>query len=55
MVLELDNSRRQTHTEYKTVSPSWDRRLELPVRDIHSVLYVTVNDEDRNHRCVRLS
>ena len=49
VVLELDNQRLQTHTEYKTVSPVWNRRLELPVGDINSVLYITVYDEDRNH------
>ena len=49
VVLELDNQRLQTHTEYKTVSPVWNRRLELPVGDINSVLYVSVYDEDRNH------
>ena len=41
--------RLQTHTEYKTVSPVWNRRLELPVGDINSVLHVSVYDEDRNH------
>ena len=49
VVLELDNQRLQTHTEYKTVSPVWNRRLELPVGDINSVLHVSVYDEDRSH------
>ena len=49
-VLELDNSRRQTHIEYKTISPVWNRALTLNVKDIHSVLHVTVYDDDRNHR-----
>ncbi len=49
-VLELDNTRLQTHTEYKTISPNWQRILELPVTDIHSVLHISVYDEDRNHK-----
>jgi len=49
-VFELDNSRRRTQTEYKTVCPTWHRVIELPIRDIHSVLYITIYDEDRNHR-----
>ncbi|TRY76651.1 hypothetical protein TCAL_04074 [Tigriopus californicus] len=49
VVLELDNERIQTHTEYKTITPTWNRIFVLPVKDIHSVLYITVNDEDRNH------
>ena len=49
-VFELDNSMLRTHTEYKTVSPTWNRVLTLNVKDIHSVLFVTVYDEDRNHR-----
>lgn len=49
VVLELDNQRVQTHTEYKTVSPTWNRIFTLPVRDINSTLFLTVYDEDRNH------
>ena len=51
-VLELDNLRRQTHIEYKTVAPIWNRVLIVAVKDIHSVLHVSVYDDDRNHRCV---
>ena len=50
MVLELENLRRQTHIEYKTVSPVWNRVLVMNIKDIHSVLHVTVYDDDRNHR-----
>ncbi len=50
MVLELDNTRLQTHTEYKTITPTWNRVLNLPVGDIHSVLHISVYDEDRNHK-----
>ena len=49
-VFELDNVTLKTHTEYKTVSPTWNRVLTISVKDIHSVLFVTVYDEDRNHR-----
>ena len=49
-VLELDNLRRQTHIEYKTVTPVWNRVLVMNIKDIHSVLHVTVYDDDRNHR-----
>ena len=49
-VFELDNMRRQTHIEYKTVTPIWNRVLTMNINDIHSVLYMTVFDDDRNHR-----
>ena len=50
MVLELENARLQTRTEYKTVSPTWNQVLNLPIGDIHSVLHLSVFDEDRNHK-----
>lgn len=50
VVLELDNTRLQTHTEYKTITPTWNRVLQMPIYDIHSVLHVSVYDEDRNHK-----
>ena len=50
VVLEIDNTRLQTHTEYKTITPTWNRILNLPVGDIHSVLHISVYDEDRNHK-----
>ncbi|KAL8606470.1 hypothetical protein ACOMHN_015559 [Nucella lapillus] len=49
-VLELVNQRRQTHTEYKTLNPEWNKIFEMPVSDIHSVLEVTVFDEDRDKK-----
>ncbi|XP_076464981.1 multiple C2 and transmembrane domain-containing protein 1-like isoform X2 [Babylonia areolata] len=49
-VLELVNARRQTHTEYKTLNPEWNKIFEFPVFDIHSVLEVTVFDEDRDKK-----
>ena len=50
MVPELENLRRQTHIEYKTVTPVWNRVLVMNIKDIHSVLHLTVYDDDRNHR-----
>ncbi|XP_054277669.1 multiple C2 and transmembrane domain-containing protein-like isoform X2 [Macrosteles quadrilineatus] len=49
-VLELINARLQTQTEYKTLSPSWQKIFTFNVKDIHSVLEVTVYDEDRDHK-----
>ncbi len=48
-VLELDNTRLQTHTVYKTVSPVWNRNFVFPVRDLHSTLFITVYDDDSKH------
>ena len=47
---ELDNTRLQTHTEYKTLTPIWNRILNMPIGDIHSILHVSVYDEDKNHK-----
>ncbi|PVD20054.1 hypothetical protein C0Q70_20548 [Pomacea canaliculata] len=49
-VLELVNARVQTHTEYKTLNPEWSKVFTFKVRDIHSVLEVTVYDEDRDKK-----
>uniref|UniRef100_A0A646QG56 Multiple C2 and transmembrane domain-containing protein 1 n=1 Tax=Hemiscolopendra marginata TaxID=943146 RepID=A0A646QG56_9MYRI len=49
-VLELVNARLQTQTEYKTLSPQWQKIFTFNVKDIHSVLEVTVYDEDRDHK-----
>ncbi|XP_045134020.1 multiple C2 and transmembrane domain-containing protein-like isoform X3 [Portunus trituberculatus] len=49
-VLELVNDRLQTQTEYKTLSPSWNKIFNFNVKDIHSILEVTVYDEDRDHK-----
>ncbi|KAK7479696.1 hypothetical protein BaRGS_00029072, partial [Batillaria attramentaria] len=49
-VLELVNARVQTHTEYKTLNPEWNKVFTFKVRDIHSVLEVTVYDEDRDKK-----
>ncbi|KAF2356312.1 C2 domain [Trinorchestia longiramus] len=49
-VVELNNDRVQTHTEYKTLTPTWNKIFVMNVKDIHSVLEVTVFDEDRDHK-----
>ncbi|XP_025425766.1 multiple C2 and transmembrane domain-containing protein [Sipha flava] len=49
-VLELVNARLQTHTEYKTLSPTWDKMFVFNVRDVNSVLEVTVFDEDPDYK-----
>ncbi|XP_021379603.1 multiple C2 and transmembrane domain-containing protein 1-like isoform X3 [Mizuhopecten yessoensis] len=49
-VLELVNSRLQTQTEYKTLNPDWNKVFTFNVKDIHSVLEVTVYDEDRDKK-----
>ncbi|XP_047426609.1 multiple C2 and transmembrane domain-containing protein 1 isoform X4 [Mugil cephalus] len=47
-VLELNNDRLQTHTVYKNLSPEWNKVFTFNLKDIHSVLEVTVFDEDRD-------
>ncbi|XP_051972371.1 multiple C2 and transmembrane domain-containing protein 1-like isoform X2 [Xyrauchen texanus] len=47
-VAELCNDRLQTHTVYKTLNPEWNKVFTFNVKDIHSVLEVTVYDEDRD-------
>ncbi|XP_063745412.1 multiple C2 and transmembrane domain-containing protein 1 isoform X3 [Eleginops maclovinus] len=47
-VLELTNDRLQTHTVYKNLNPEWNKAFTFNIKDIHSVLEVTVFDEDRD-------
>lgn len=49
-VLELGNARLQTQTEYKTLSPSWQKIFTFNVKDINNILEITVYDEDRDHK-----
>ncbi|GBP11087.1 Multiple C2 and transmembrane domain-containing protein [Eumeta japonica] len=49
-VLELGNARLQTHTEYKTLTPSWMKIFTFTVKDISSILEITVYDEDHDHK-----
>uniref|UniRef100_A0A0N5A7A4 Multiple C2 and transmembrane domain-containing protein 1 n=1 Tax=Parastrongyloides trichosuri TaxID=131310 RepID=A0A0N5A7A4_PARTI len=50
VVVELDNARLQTHTEYKTLNPEWNKMFTFNVKDIHSILYFTLYDEDPNKK-----
>ncbi|XP_055011731.1 multiple C2 and transmembrane domain-containing protein 2 isoform X2 [Boleophthalmus pectinirostris] len=45
-VVEVGNSRLQTHTMYKTSNPEWNKALSFPIKDIHEVIEVTVMDEN---------
>nr|QEN96195.1 multiple C2 domain and transmembrane region protein 1a isoform 2 [Danio rerio] len=47
-VVELSNDRLQTHTVYRNLNPEWNKVFTFNVKDIHSVLEVTVYDEDRD-------
>ncbi|UMM13824.1 hypothetical protein L5515_001907 [Caenorhabditis briggsae] len=49
-ILELVNTRVQTNTIYKTLSPSWNKIYTFAVKDIHTYLQVTIFDEDPNNR-----
>ncbi|CAG4966067.1 unnamed protein product [Colias eurytheme] len=49
-VLELGNARLQTHTEYKTLTPNWMKIFTFTVKDISSILEITVYDEDHDHK-----
>ncbi|GBN19501.1 Multiple C2 and transmembrane domain-containing protein, partial [Araneus ventricosus] len=50
-VVELVNARLQTHTEYKTLTPEWNKIFTFHITDIHCTLELTVYDEDRDKRC----
>ncbi|XP_056322395.1 multiple C2 and transmembrane domain-containing protein 1 isoform X2 [Danio aesculapii] len=47
-IAELCNDRLQTHTVYKTLNPEWNKVFSFNVKDIHSVLEISVYDEDRD-------
>ncbi|XP_069819027.1 multiple C2 and transmembrane domain-containing protein 1 isoform X1 [Dendropsophus ebraccatus] len=47
-VVELNNDRLMTHTVYKNLNPEWKKVFTFNINDIHSVLEVTVYDEDRD-------
>uniref|UniRef100_A0A672QYZ0 Multiple C2 and transmembrane domain containing 1 n=1 Tax=Sinocyclocheilus grahami TaxID=75366 RepID=A0A672QYZ0_SINGR len=47
-IAELCNNRLQTHTVYKTLNPEWNKVFTFNMKDIHSVLEITVYDEDRD-------
>uniref|UniRef100_A0A0R3RQC8 Multiple C2 and transmembrane domain-containing protein 1-like n=1 Tax=Elaeophora elaphi TaxID=1147741 RepID=A0A0R3RQC8_9BILA len=50
VVIELVNAFLQTHTEYKTVNPEWNKIFTFAVKDIHSILEITIYDEDPNKK-----
>ncbi|CAB3408195.1 unnamed protein product [Caenorhabditis bovis] len=50
VVVELVNTRVQTHTVYKTLNPHWNKIFSFAVKDIHTCLVLTVYDEDPNNR-----
>ncbi|XP_056622605.1 multiple C2 and transmembrane domain-containing protein 2 isoform X1 [Triplophysa dalaica] len=45
-ILELGNSKLQTHTIYKTLNPEWRTALTFPIKDIHDVLVLTIYHDD---------
>ncbi|XP_043565361.1 multiple C2 and transmembrane domain-containing protein 1 isoform X1 [Chiloscyllium plagiosum] len=47
-VIELNNDRLQTHTVHRSLNPEWNKVFTFNIKDIHSVLEVTVYDEDRD-------
>lgn len=49
-VVELCNDRLSTHTEYKTLSPTWQKVFQFDVKDIHDILEVSIYDEDKDHK-----
>ncbi|XP_032873183.1 multiple C2 and transmembrane domain-containing protein 1 isoform X1 [Amblyraja radiata] len=49
-VIELNNDRLQTHTIHRSLNPVWNKVFTFNIKDIHSVLDVSVYDEDRDRR-----
>lgn len=47
-VVQLDSTRLRTHTIYKSLNPVWNKSFVIPVQDIHSILELTIYDEDSN-------
>ncbi|CAF3927185.1 unnamed protein product [Adineta steineri] len=47
-IVELDSTRLRTHTIYKTLDPVWSKSFVIPAQDIHSVVELTIFDEDTN-------
>ncbi|XP_073328262.1 multiple C2 and transmembrane domain-containing protein 2 [Pagrus major] len=45
-VVELGNSKLQTHTIYRSLNPDWGKAFTFPIKDIHDVLELTVLDEN---------
>ncbi|XP_078252613.1 multiple C2 and transmembrane domain-containing protein 1-like isoform X2 [Rhinoraja longicauda] len=49
-VIELSNDRLQTHTIHRSLNPVWNKVFTFTINDIHSILEVTVYDEDRDRK-----
>ncbi|XP_022830427.1 multiple C2 and transmembrane domain-containing protein-like [Spodoptera litura] len=47
-VLEIDNERVQTHTEFKTNDPNWMKIFTFDVTDITSILDICIHDEKKS-------
>ncbi|CAH2091358.1 unnamed protein product [Euphydryas editha] len=47
-IVQLNNERIQTQTDYKTNDPSWMKIISIMVTDITSILEVTVYDEKKS-------
>ncbi|XP_075449345.1 multiple C2 and transmembrane domain-containing protein 1 isoform X2 [Ascaphus truei] len=47
-VVELNNDRLLTQTVFKNLNPEWNKVFTFNIKDVHSVLEVTVYDEDRD-------
>jgi len=45
-IVQLDTSRLRTHTIYKTLNPVWNKSFVMPAQDIHSIMELTIYDED---------
>ncbi|XP_075978755.1 multiple C2 and transmembrane domain-containing protein-like [Anticarsia gemmatalis] len=54
-VLELNNERLQTHTEFKTNEPNWMKIFTFDVTDVTSILDITVHDEKKSEDVGKIS
>ncbi|CAB3259672.1 unnamed protein product [Arctia plantaginis] len=54
-VLELDNVRLQTHTEFKTNEPNWMKIFTFDITDVTSILDITVFDEKKTEEIGKIS
>ncbi|CAK9293688.1 unnamed protein product [Gordionus sp. m RMFG-2023] len=49
-ILELINTRLQTQTIYKTISPEWNKTFVFEIHDVFTSLDVSVFDENKNSK-----
>ncbi|XP_068458844.1 multiple C2 and transmembrane domain-containing protein 2 [Clinocottus analis] len=45
-VVEVNNSKLQTHTIYKNSNPEWNKAFTFPIKDIHDVIEFTLLDDN---------